>query len=70
MEERERGRARFDEVRASGRESMALATELLERVRLADPNAGVWEAADVQWWWRKARRSDEVEQFFFNRRPQ
>ena len=42
-----------------------LATELLQRARLADRRAGIWEAADVQWWWRKARRSDGVEQLFW-----
>src|ERR671914_2516670 len=53
------------EVRASGLEYLALATELLQRVRLADPEAGVWEAADVQWWWRTPRRSDAVDQLFW-----
>jgi GNAT superfamily N-acetyltransferase len=53
------------EVRAAGRDALMLATELLQRARLADPQAGVWEAADVQWWWRKARRSDGVEQLFW-----
>jgi ribosomal protein S18 acetylase RimI-like enzyme len=53
------------EVRASGLEYLALATTLLQRVRLADPNAGMWEAADLQWWWRKPRRSDEIEQIFW-----
>jgi predicted N-acetyltransferase YhbS len=53
------------EVRASGRDALALASRLLQRVRLADPTAGLWEAADVQWWWRKPRRSDELEQLFW-----
>jgi GNAT superfamily N-acetyltransferase len=53
------------EVRASGLEYLALATELLQRARLADPEAGVWEAADLQWWWRKPRRSDSIEQFLW-----
>ena len=53
------------EVRASGLEYVALATELLQRVRLADPEAGVWEPADVQWWWRAPRRSDAIEQLFW-----
>ena len=44
-------------VRASGLEYLALATELLQRVRLADAATGVWEAADLQWWWRTPRRS-------------
>jgi GNAT superfamily N-acetyltransferase len=53
------------EVRAAGLESLGLATRLLQRARLADPQAGVWEAADLQWWWRTPRRSDEVEQTFW-----
>jgi ribosomal protein S18 acetylase RimI-like enzyme len=53
------------EVRASGPEYLALATELLQRARLADEEAGVWEAADLQWWWRTPRRSDAVDQVFW-----
>jgi GNAT superfamily N-acetyltransferase len=53
------------EVRASGLEYLALATELLQRARLADPQAGVWEAADLQWWWRTPRRSDAIDHIFW-----
>jgi predicted N-acetyltransferase YhbS len=53
------------EVRAAGLEALMLATELLQRARRADPQAGLWEAADVQWWWRKPRRSDDVEKLFW-----
>ena len=53
------------EVRAVGLEALMLATELLQRARRADPQAGLWEAADVQWWWRTPRRSDEVEKLFW-----
>jgi ribosomal protein S18 acetylase RimI-like enzyme len=53
------------EVRASGLEYLALATELLQRARLADAQAGVWEAADLQWWWRTPRRSDAIEHIFW-----
>src|SRR5579862_6824357 len=61
-----RGRAlSVSEVRASGYEALMLATALLQRVRLADPCAGLWEAADVQWWWREPRRSDGVERLFW-----
>jgi GNAT superfamily N-acetyltransferase len=52
-------------VTASGLEYLALATTLLQRARLADPEAGVWEAADLQWWWRTPRRSDAVDQLFW-----
>jgi ribosomal protein S18 acetylase RimI-like enzyme len=53
------------EVRAAGRDALLLATALLQRARRADPEAGLWEAADVQWWWRRPRRSDEVEKLFW-----
>src|SRR5213078_1657890 len=53
------------EVRASGLEYLALATELLQRARLADAEAGLWEAADLQWWWRTPRRSDAIDQLFW-----
>ena len=53
------------ELRASGLEYLALATELLQRARLADAEAGVWEAADLQWWWRTPRRSDAVGHLFW-----
>ncbi|HEX5465051.1 MAG TPA: GNAT family N-acetyltransferase [Candidatus Limnocylindrales bacterium] len=53
------------EVRAAGLEALTLTTRLLQRVRLADPEAGQWEAADLQWWWRLPRRSDTLEQCFW-----
>ena len=53
------------EMRASGLEHLALVTELLQRVRLTDAEAGVWEAADLQWWWRTPRRSDTIDQLFW-----
>lgn len=53
------------EVGASGPEYLTLATELLQRARLADAEAGLWEAADLQWWWRTPRCSDTVDQLFW-----
>lgn len=55
----------IDEVGAKGREYLALATALLQRARLADAQAGLWEAADLQWWWRTPRASDMVDQVFW-----
>jgi hypothetical protein len=54
-----------DEVQASGLTYLVLATELLQRARLADAEAGLWEAADLQWWWRTPRRSDAIDQLFW-----
>lgn len=51
----------------SGLEYLAGATSLLQRVRSAESTASaraasgasaVWEAADIQWWWRKPRPTD------------
>lgn len=53
------------EVRVSGLEYLSLATKLLQRARLADESAGVWEAADLQWWWRTPRPSDSIDQLFW-----
>jgi len=51
------------EVQASGLEYLALATALLQRARHAE--AGLREAADLQWWWRTPRRSDAIGQLFW-----
>ena len=53
------------EVRASGLDSLALSTALLQRARLTDAEAGLWEAADLQWWWRKPRQSDTIDDLFW-----
>jgi predicted N-acetyltransferase YhbS len=53
------------EIRATGLEAQALATELLQRIRRVDPLAGLWEAADIQWWWRTPRPSDQAEKLFW-----
>jgi GNAT superfamily N-acetyltransferase len=55
----------ISEVRASGHAYLTLVTELLQRARLADAEAGLWEAADLQWWWRTPRRSDAIDQLFW-----
>jgi hypothetical protein len=44
----------------AGLERLTAVTALLHRIRLEEPRGGVWEAADVQWWWRRPRASDEV----------
>src|SRR6266849_1451805 len=53
------------EARASGLECLTLATHLLQRVRVTDAYAGLWEAADLQWWWRTTRPSDALDQLFW-----
>lgn len=48
-----------------GREYLRLATTLLQRVRLASPCGGIWEAADIQWWSRQERSTDADGQVFW-----
>lgn len=40
-------------------------TRLCQRVRAAHPTAGVFEAADFQWWWRSPRSTDVHPQLFW-----
>ena len=44
----------------TGLERLTAMTALLQRIRLADLRMGVWEAADLQWWWRRPRASDDI----------
>lgn len=55
----------FKTVEVAGIEWLRHATALLQRVRRSDPHIGIWEAADVQWWWRRSRASDQLEQTFW-----
>lgn len=43
-----------------GIERMSATATVLQRARLADSLAGMWEAADIQWWWRQPRATDEL----------
>jgi hypothetical protein len=52
-------------VVVSGSRYLQLATVLLQRMRLASLTGGVWEAADVQWWSRRERRTDQCGQLFW-----
>ena len=54
-----------DETTARGLEYLRLITRLANRVRIEDATAGIWEAADFQWWWRRERPSDEIAQLFW-----
>lgn len=46
----------------TGLERLTAVTALLHRIRLKEPRGGVWEAADLQWWWRQPRASDRCDQ--------
>jgi len=52
-------------VTVAASDYVTLATTLLQRMRLAEPTGGVWEAADVQWWSRQERASDLDGQLFW-----
>lgn len=43
-----------------GLERLNATTAVLQRARLADPLAGMWEGADAQWWWGRLRATDEL----------
>lgn len=43
-----------------GLERLSATTTVLQRARLAGPPGDMWEAADVQWWWRRPRPTDEL----------
>jgi RimJ/RimL family protein N-acetyltransferase len=49
----------------SGLGSLAAVTALLQRVRAAHPTKGLYEAADLQWWWRDPRSTDDLPQLFW-----
>jgi GNAT superfamily N-acetyltransferase len=44
---------------------LQLATTLLQRMRLDSPEGGIWEAADIQWWYRGPRSTDADGQLFW-----
>ncbi len=48
-----------------GVEYLEAATALLHRVRSAHPTKGLYEAADLQWWWRTPRSTDDLRQLFW-----
>jgi hypothetical protein len=49
----------------SGADYLALVTDLLQTARRRDPHAGLWEAADLQWWWRKDQHEDPAAATFW-----
>src|SRR3954471_2456584 len=53
------------EAQRIGLDALDAATTLLQRVRRAHPTRGLYEAADLQWWWRVPRSTDDLAQLFF-----
>lgn len=48
-----------------GLDYLAAVTALLQRVRSAHPTQGLYEAAELQWWWSIPRSTDDVGQLFW-----
>jgi ribosomal protein S18 acetylase RimI-like enzyme len=53
------------ECRAGGAAYLDLVTELLQRRRVADPVGGLWEAADLQWWFTRDPHPTEDDAVFW-----
>jgi ribosomal protein S18 acetylase RimI-like enzyme len=43
-----------------GLDRLNATTAILQRARLSHPLGDMWEAADVQWWWRRPRPTDDL----------
>jgi len=48
-----------------GVDYLELATSLLQRIRSVHPTQGLYEAADLHWWWRTPRSTDNHRQLFW-----
>ena len=48
-----------------GLQALDTVTVLLQRIRDAHPTAGLYEAADLQWWWRTPCSTDNLPQLFW-----
>lgn len=53
------------EQRRVGLHYLDAVTVLLRRIRGAHATAGLYEAADLQWWWRTPRPTDRLPQLFW-----
>ena len=49
----------------AGLDYLAKATTFLIACRLQDPHGGLWDAADIQWWWREDDFRDPAHRLFF-----
>ena len=56
---------RLTERHAAGREYLDMVTRLLQQIRVDAPGAGLWEAADMQWAWRKDQHRDPSKATFW-----
>lgn len=49
----------------SGMPYLTEASALLQQARKEHPTKGLWEAADLQWWWRTPRSTDDEPKLFW-----
>jgi Acetyltransferase (GNAT) family len=56
---------RTQEQHLVGFDYLNAVTRLLRRARNAHPTAGLLESADLQWWWRSPRSTDQLPQLFW-----
>lgn len=49
----------------SGLHYLETLTQLLQRVRQGHPTAGIYDAAEIQWFWSKPRSTDDLPQLFW-----
>jgi GNAT superfamily N-acetyltransferase len=49
----------------AGLDYLEAVTALLQRVRSAHPTRGLYEAAEMQWWWSVPRSTDSLDQLFW-----
>lgn len=56
----------FSEQHHIGLDALQAVTTLLRRIRITHPTAGLYEAADLQWWWgQRPRTTDAMPQLFW-----
>jgi len=53
------------EEQRAGLDYLSTVTTLLQRVRAAHPTIGLYEAAEMQWWWGVRRPTDSFPQLFW-----
>ena len=53
------------ETTRSGIDYLQTVTELLQRQRQAHPTYGIYQAAELQFWWARPRATDDLDQLFW-----
>ncbi len=54
------------QARRAGLDYLEAVTALLNRIRTTHPTAGLYEAAELQWWWaQNPRATDDLDQLFW-----